>query len=283
MSTRTPLLLGVIFAACSSGGKRTGDGGGQGGQGGQGGANSACVPVACEVVGNLLPCGDCLDNDGDGFADMEDPQCTGPCDSSEDSFSMPDPETPGGNSDTCTNDCLFDSNVGSGDDGCSWPSYCDPLEVPPAYDPQGATCAQSPATISSCATLAMQSDGCRSFCQRVVPNGCDCFGCCELPARSGRFVWLNSRHGIDTTYSCNSAADLADPTKCRSCTPVASCLNRCDSCELCIGETALPGGCQTPTCPQNIQPCGVPGLPRCPGGAACISGCCQSAPWFVAP
>jgi len=271
-SIGAPLLLALVLGGCSGGSSLT-DGGGSG----QGGARPACVPVSCAGIGNALPCGDCLDNDGDGLADMDDPQCTGPCDTSEESFSVP--ELPGGNSSACSNDCLFDADVGMGSDGCQWASQCDPLEVAPRYDPQGPVCAQSPTV--ACATFATQSDGCRSTCLPAVPNGCDCFGCCELPARGGNFVWLNSKQG--DTFSCATAADLADPAKCRPCTPVATCLNACDGCELCIGEIALPSGCQGPACAQNIQPCGVPGLPRCTGGTACISGCCQNAPWFSTP
>ncbi|HEX2672038.1 MAG TPA: hypothetical protein VHM25_14245, partial [Polyangiaceae bacterium] len=43
-----------------------------------------CQPAACQ--GKVYDCGDCDDNDRDGLTDSDDPECTGPCDNTEDSY-----------------------------------------------------------------------------------------------------------------------------------------------------------------------------------------------------
>ncbi len=230
-------------------------------------ARPTCVPVACIGFGTVA-CGDCVDNDGDGLTDMDDPHCAGPCDQTEENFAVPD--LPGANPDPCRLDCRFDSDIGIGNDGCDWKAGCDPL------NPVGAACSAPEASV--CSGLAANLTTCRNTCLPAVPHGCDCFGCCELPARSGQFVWLNSNGG-----TCASSQDLADPQRCRPCTPVPSCLDTCDACELCIGDTAVPAGCAAPACPAGTQSCGVGDLPRCAPGAACIGGCCVTAPWFGSP
>jgi hypothetical protein len=105
----------------------------------------------------------------------------------------------------------------------------------------------------------------------ITPNGCDCFGCCELPARSNRFVWIGAEQGGVGT--CDNA-HLDDPVACPRCTPVPSCLNRCDACEICAGEVTLGAGC-TPSCSVGV-PCG-PGA-SCSGTSYCITGCCIEVP-----
>src|SRR5262245_51269925 len=47
-----------------------------------------CAPVNC-FTGRPPVCGDCIDNDGDGLTDLDDHECTHPCDGTEDSFSVP--------------------------------------------------------------------------------------------------------------------------------------------------------------------------------------------------
>jgi hypothetical protein len=229
-----------------------------------------CVEVTCE--GAVLACGNCRDDDGDGKVDMDDPDCLGPCHLTEDNFSNPHPGP-----DRCVKDCYFDGNAGF-DDGCLWSHACDAaaptLECP--YDentnlPQQATCASTGRT---------QSAACGATCLPLTPNGCDCFGCCEVFGASTP-VWLGSVD--DRNQSTCDLEHAADPTRCKPCTQVTSCLNRCDPCERCIGKTELPagcnpgGGCPTPTCDRGA-PCGSPCLPPCSPGQSCVTGCCVDPP-----
>ena len=246
-----------------------------------------CEESAC--LGRIFQCGDCWDNDADGLADSADPDCLGPCDNTEDSYYG---GIPGQNAAPCKQDCYFDRDTGSGNDDCNWSHECDPLALPPDYPPSGdAECrydpaATTPGTDATCEELGqVQSDLCLSYCLPLTPNGCDCFGCCELPAGSGQFVWLGSTaNGVG---SCDEQS-LDDPTLCRPCTPVASCFNDCKHCEVCVGKTGLPPECGPPggggaggqgaQCDPPAQPCGQPGQERCTPDKYCISGCCVLLP-----
>jgi hypothetical protein len=43
-------------------------------------ADTTCVVTVCEDAGVVRHCGDCIDNDGDGLVDLDDPDCLGdPC------------------------------------------------------------------------------------------------------------------------------------------------------------------------------------------------------------
>jgi hypothetical protein len=274
---------------------------------------------ACQ--GKYYACGDGEDNDGDGLIDMDDPDCLGPCHNLEDSFYG---NIPGQAGPKCKLDCYFDSNSGPGNDDCFWNHECDPLSTAPDYPPEGdkacsfkgndyMTSFQIDGAKSSCTDLkTKQSQVCTDYCGPLTPNGCDCFGCCELPARSGNFVWLGSEDPpFSKTPSC-SLKTIDDPSKCRPCTPVPACMNPCDKlCELCLGETDLPpecyqtgtggspgtggtagtggtggtpggggtgGGCPTPFCPTGVQPCGFDCLPKCPTNHFCNTGCCVPIP-----
>jgi hypothetical protein len=263
-----------------------------------------CVPLTCQ--GKTYQCGDCIDNDGDGKVDMQDPDCLGPCHNNESSFAL---MIPGGDGPACTVDCYFDQDSGAGNDKCCWDHRCDPLSVAPHYPPEGpgnkceymgaaATATYKPSCAQvSCDVLYDKAKGgqhpiCESFCGPLTPNGCDCFGCCELPAESGKFVWLGPE--IDGTGSCDLAS-MDDPTKCQPCTPVASCLNSCAKCEYCLGKTELPpecsdggggtggtGGCPpAPECDPGRQPCDLNKpecFAACPAGEFCLTGCCHPIP-----
>src|SRR5262245_14470936 len=153
-------------AATSSGG------GGSGGTGMGGATGGTGVGGGTGPGGNCTPggsqCTDCIDNDNDGWIDSWDVECVGPLDNDEGSFAT---GLPGDNSDPCKQDCFFDGNSGSGNDGCLWDLSCDPLNpgAPDCpYDANQNNCPPPPTT------------ACLDFCGDFTPNGCDCFGCCLI-------------------------------------------------------------------------------------------------------
>ncbi|HEY4105830.1 MAG TPA: hypothetical protein VGM44_18145 [Polyangiaceae bacterium] len=284
LSCTESVRIGEDLPALGAGGSATANAGSSGNvagaSAGSGAGSVACVVTACQ--GKVYACGDCVDNDGDGLIDSADLECTGACDNTEDSFFG---GIPGANNAPCHEDCYFDQNSGSGDDDCYWNQACDALSVAPSYPPSGdAHCAydanaNTPGTAASCADLeSTQSSACLDFCLPLTPNGCDCFGCCELPADSGNYVWLGSANGNTGTCNLNT---LGDPGACHPCTPVPSCRNGCDPCEVCVGRTAPSSSCagsDTARCPPNVAACGQPGEPACEDGAYCVTGCCEPAP-----
>jgi hypothetical protein len=241
-------------------------GGGAGGssaaEAGTGGDQpGTCTQAPC--LGRVYACGDCDDNDQDGLVDAADPECTGPCDNREDSL---DVGLPGSGSEACQEDCFFDRGAGSGQDGCRFSHQCDPLSVAPDYPPTGdAACAYDesakiPGTKQSCEELrAAQADSCAEICGPLTPNGCDCFGCCELPAGSGSYQWL--------------ATGLP-------CAPVPGCLNACEPCERCVGRPEPLASCGDPStaCPTGYPPCNPSAAALCKGTDYCITGCCIPEP-----
>ncbi len=246
----------------------------EGGSAGQ----AACVISYC--LDRIYQCGDCLDNDSDGLVDADDSLCLGPCDNTEDSYYG---GIPGQNNSPCRQDCYFDQDTGPGNDDCYWDHRCDELSLPDAYPPSGdSKCAYDAnvsisGTVSTCADLEVeQSAACHDYCGPLTPNGCDCFGCCELPAGSGQYVWLGS-----TAAGVGSCSDstLDDSGSCLPCTPVDSCLNTCDECELCVGRPQPADTCGggTSTC-GDYQACGQAGQAPCPAGTYCITGCCIAIP-----
>jgi hypothetical protein len=252
-----------------------------------------CAPVRCQA--HTYQCANCLDDDGDGLTDWQDPDCLGPCDNSEQGYDL---GIPGGGSAPCRLDCYFDQDTGSGNDTCRWDHRCDPRE------PQAPRCADRSPPPPSAECPAMQPSTCLAFCGPLVPNGCDCFGCCELPAGSGRTVFLGSepRNGAPRC----SPATATNPDSCRLCTQVTACLNRCERCEVCLGRPRPPADCFVPQpppsdagpagatrdapapgdggvtnpgqCPASLLPCGLPGQGPCPPDFYCITGCCLRGP-----
>lgn len=176
-----------------------------------------CGDRACQ-------CSDGIDNDGNGLIDGFDPECTGPFDDDESSFAT---GIPGDNRDPNWQDCFFDGNSGSGDDKCRYHTDCLTGKLPP--------------TDSKC-TL---SDQCLQFCKPRVPNGCDCFGCCEIFKDDGSSV--NVVIGGNCTLE-----KLDDPSACTQCVLNTQCVNTCGECELCLGKTIdeLPESCN----PNTQQP-----------------------------
>jgi hypothetical protein len=258
-------------AVAGSGGTAVTGGGGVSGTGGTAGGG-----VISKV--GITQCNDGIDNDGDGLIDLADPECTGPYDNDEGTFAT---GIPGDNMDACKQDCFFDGNSGMGDDGCLWQLQCDPQSNEPkcSYSADFVSKHQTECSISD-----SQTQHCVDYCRPLTPNGCDCFGCCQVPGVA---------YPIRLDSTCQTTADFGDPTKCPACTQVTQCLNTCGHCELCLGKTTLPADCATgggpdggaggaggadagppvPQCDPGIAPCGA-GLPGCPESAACITGCC---------
>jgi hypothetical protein len=224
------------------------------------GAAGTCTPLM-NADGTKPQCADCIDNDGDGLVDSNDSECAGPLDNDEKTFGT---GIPGDNVDACKQDCFFDGNSGQGDDRCEWNLKCDPAS------PGGASCPYD-ANFKNCP--ATQSADCKNFCSKLAPNGCDCFGCCNIPLPGG------ASKNVVLSSTC-SLADINDPAKCRTCTPQTDCSNPCERCELCVGKTSIPADCAPAggTDAGSGQVC-VGGtacnaaLP-CGAGTYCLTGCC---------
>ena len=259
-----------------------GFGGDDGGVAGNGNGASASTNVGGASTGSSMgpgggcvagatQCTDCIDNDGDGWIDAWDVECVGPLDDDEGSFAT---GIPGDNSDPCKQDCFFDGNSGSGNDGCLWDLACDPMNpgAPDCpYDPNKNNCPPPP------------SQKCLDNCAAFTPNGCDCFGCCLITLPDKSTVTIELGPGCD-------AENAADPTVCKPCTQQQGCLNPCDPCEYCLGKTTLPpectpdggtgnggsGGGSNNGCPPGEQAY-TPNTP-CPANYYCLTGCCVQIP-----
>lgn len=133
----------------------------------------------------------------------------------------------------------------------------------------------------SCAQAsAMQSQECDDFCGPLVPNGCDCFGCCEIEVGNELHVVYLGTEDAGDNGTCN-LANVADPMLCAPCTIVPGCFNPCedDECEVCIGQVELPDGCEEAKCPDALVSCDPAlGSADCPDDLACITGCCTPVP-----
>ena len=186
----------------------------------------------------------------------------------------------------CIEDCYFDQDSGIGNDGCVWSHACDPLSVAPDYPPAGATLRvrprrEAPARTATCARRERRSPtNARSTCGPLTPNGCDCFGCCAIPGAATP-VWLGSVDELGNP-SCD-AAHVADPTRCKPCTQVESCLNaaRRASCASAseVPPRELPGDGPAAWL-RNVHPMQLhvdsECLPACTSGRSCITGAAPS-------
>lgn len=290
----------------ASGGATGGAGvGGTGGTTGTGAAGGGIPPLPTETVAclnQIYECGDLVDNDSDGLVDYQDPDCLGPCDNTEDSLY---PNLPGSSGQNCDLDCFWDQGQGH-DWDCYWDHQCDPnadLANNESANPQsdcswdsandgpvgGESFSPSPYTCDE--NFNTQPQECLDKCEPLAPNGCDCFGCCELAPDT--FVWLGSTEEGTNNGSC-TLASVGSPTfleDCHPCTPVPGCFNDCGTCELCVGKTTLPPECfpsgeggaggsggSPQDCPDGIRACGLPGQDPCPSKTYCITGCCVPIP-----
>ncbi|HEX5655704.1 MAG TPA: hypothetical protein VFX59_00850 [Polyangiales bacterium] len=191
-------------------------------------------------------CANGLDDDGDGLSDGFDPECSAPFDNHEDSFAT---GVHGEGQDTKCQDCFFDDDSG----GCKRARSC-------ALD---GTAASGTGACRSCELAPT----CTESCLPRVPNGCDCYGCCEI-WRDGALL-----ANVLLSASC-SLATLDDVAKCVRCTPATDCSNPCGSCELCTGRTLrdLPASCGNTASCEGATACA--GETDCPSGYYCQQGCC---------
>jgi hypothetical protein len=232
----------------------------------------------------IYQCGDCIDNDGDGFIDDADPNCLGACDNNEAGLEL---LLSGSPLSGCKRDCYYDFNSGAGNDNCHWALQCDPkTPVRSCCDPNRTeleTCGAARNRVN-CTDPQIQDPVCHEICMPMVPNGCDCFGCCDIRTtatpEAEHWVYLGSfsEDASGTKVgTCNiEAAKAGDNEACRLCTPQENCVKGCGECQLCLGKTELPDHCNDPEerCPGGEQACGLPGDPSCPLFHFCLTGCC---------
>jgi hypothetical protein len=160
---------------------------------------------------HICSCANGLDDDGDGTIDGYDLQCVSSTDDDEASFAT---GISGDNRDDACQDCFFDGDSGSGNDGCRIPSSC-------------LTDGDNSSGVGSCNSCEASAE-CTDFCQKYTPNGCDCFGCCEIQLGTD----------IDPAYILlDASCSLDDFGTCTECVQSDSCVNTCGDCELCPGKT----------------------------------------------
>lgn len=202
-------------------------------------------------------CSNGEDDDLDGKFDLDDPECTSPADQFEEHFGT---GAFGENSASKCQDCYFDNGPWTGNDPCSRPRSC-------------ATNNNASGGNGACRSCDIdESSECVNSCEPLVPNGCDCFGCCGVYWRDGtvRNVLLSS--------SCSWDIDiLDDPARCEPCIPSPTCRNTCQKCELCPGRTVadLPAECQASgpglMC-NDTEAC--QSASDCANSEYCLLGCC---------
>jgi hypothetical protein len=225
-------------------------------------------------------CSNGTDDDADGLIDLADPECVSSWDNDESSFAT---GIPGDNRDTACQDCFFDGNSGSGDDGCRVATSC-------LVNPNDSSSGRG-----SCATCTADTM-CRNTCQAYTPNGCDCFGCCTVHLGSSITKSVLLAPGCDISGT--------NTTGCTECVPSTTCGNACGECELCPGKTLadLPASCATaggdagtsggdggapgdagvvivPSCNDGQTTCST--NTQCAVGYLCQFGCCQLAPILI--
>ncbi len=209
---------------------------------------------------NICQCDDDVDNDADALADGLDPECTAPFDNDEESFATGGPKA-GPNA---CEDCFWDGNADTVDDGCTYTAACRTSGVlDGAGGPPSSMC-------RSCEVTPRCIDSCRGS----TPNGCDCFGCCEITRNDGTLahVVLNDECSVKR---------VDDERRCPVCVQNSECLNTCGRCELCLGKKMedLPADCMSASetdpqhqCDEGYQACSAES--PCADGYYCVLGCC---------
>jgi len=269
----------TMLVACGHHNNGTGnpDGGGSG-SGGDGGVDAPPFSGMCTPSGPQ--CSNCIDDDGDGRIDGFDPECTGPNDNDEATFST---GIPGDNKDAVEQDCFFDGDSGAGNDGCNVHVCCllgaKTVQDCPSNLGQNK---YNPADCPPPLGTKPLSQQCIDVCGKLTPPGCDCFGCCTVCDPATQQCFDIDINPADST-TCTPDA-LADPTKCLRCVKNTQCgsapcagdpTGSGTSCILCPGQDpgTLPPICNgMSTCPNNETPCMSD--TGCMTGSYCSNGCC---------
>ncbi len=270
------LILIATLAAC--GGNHGGssiDGNNGGGDDG-GPAFDAALPAECAGPDLTKPqCSNCIDDDNDGYIDSFDIHCTGPLDNDESSFQT---GIPGDNVDAVKQDCFFDGNSGSGNDGCNIHVCCLLGAATVAACPIGAN-QYDPADCPPPLGTKPLSPMCIDYCGALTPPGCDCFGCCTLCDPNNPSQCYDVLTNPNVSPNC-TVDTLSDPASCARCVQSGSCGDSdCGgtTCVLCPGQdpSDLPASCGGMTsCPTGLTSCASGAA--CPGGTYCdaSSKCC---------
>jgi len=154
-------------------------------------------------------CDDTIDNNGNGFVDLDDPYCRAAQDNDESSFGS---GVPGDDLNAPSSlDCWFDFNTGSGDDDCDRHACCDidgecPADLEPESYDSGA-CAQTATCVETCAPLTHADRDCYCCCDVCVPGTTTC-----------RTVYVNPV----VSPEC-SLESLTDTASCRPCVRDTAC------------------------------------------------------------
>lgn len=225
------------------------------------GPNTGCDP-------NGPQCNNCIDDDLDGFIDGDDPHCISPLDDNEFGFAT---GIPGDNQAKFRQDCFFDGNTGSGDDGCNIHTCCLLTECPDDLAKSGWN--NNKTYQENFDANCGLTEQCKNNCGPLSPPGCDCFGCCTI-CHDGQChdVYVNPAIAPDCDLDV-----LGDPDKCPPCTPHPDCGSPCDpaGCILCPGQTAddLPPECEGQNeCPSGQTACEDSG--DCQENQYCNNKCC---------
>jgi hypothetical protein len=212
--------------------------------------NMSRAPALCDD--HTCMCDNGKDDDDDGLTDGFDPECTGPYDDQENSFATGAPNSRG----KCR-DCFWDDNAGGGRDDCRYAAAC---LLGQAAGPGNCSC--------------NVDDACLDSCLDRTPNGCDCFGCCDVTDSQGKVV------SVLLEDSC-SLAKIDDTDACPRCKQSPQCRNPCGPCELCPGRRTsdLPASCRDAQ-PQVDHACDEGALVcdsqnACPTDFYCQLGCCM--------
>jgi len=181
-------------------------------------------------AGPAPQCSNGIDDDGDGLIDHQDHDCTGDRDDDERTLGLGNaPEDP------CNVGCRFDRLSGA-DDPCLFPGECIANNLNCRLD----------AAVPSRECKAA-SDACRAHCLPLVPENCDCTGCC-LIKYDGRNYMVRLNDG------CSVVNISSDVVHCQACSMDPSC------------SRYMPPPFE---CPTKCDP-----MTPCPAGQYCLTGCC---------
>jgi len=193
------------------------------------------VPPGCDPSPGAPECNNCIDDDVDGFIDGYDIECTSALDDDEGSFAT---GIPGDNQDGTWQDCFFDGNSGSGDDGCRFHTCC--MSTP--NDPACTAMNGGPCTATQ---------ECRDNCAPLTPGNCDCLGCCTFCDGAGC---------VDI---------IVNPAIAPNCD--GSVIHDANLCPVCIKSTS----CGT-SCEVGVDQCDA--QTACDSTHYCLDGCCVIIP-----